>query len=309
MISNRQCWLVTGSTGFLGQAVLELLTRRPDLQIVRLVRPGHRLAGTPGTIVADPGQPQSWLPDLHNIQPGIVLHLAGRTPPASAEELFTDNLELTRQLLRGLDLMGRPVRLVHAGSAAELGNVPVDQLPVHESYLPEPVTPYGQSKWAAAQAVMAAGNQIRPVVARIFNIIGPGQATSQAFGRYAADLFRADPAKPLQIMAMGLKHRRDFIDIRDVARALVTLAEYPNPARLYHVGRGESRSVGEGLDVLVRASGKKVDIIESQGGGSLGPADSRADVRRIRADTGWVPQISFEQSLIDLWSSIAAGRP
>lgn len=309
MTSNRQCWLVTGSTGFLGQAVLDMLGRRPDLQIVRLVRPGHRLAGQPGTIVADPSQPQSWLSDLHNIQPGIVLHLAGRTPPASPEELFTDNLELTRQLLRGLDLMGRPVRLVHAGSAAELGNVPVDQLPVHEMYIPDPVTPYGQSKWSAAQAVLAAGNQIRPVVARIFNIIGPGQATSQAFGRYAADLMRADPARPLQIMAMGLRHRRDFIDIRDVARALLTLAEYPNPARLYHVGSGQSRSVGEGLEVLVRASGKKVKIVESHGLGAQGPSDSRADNRRIKGDTGWAPQISFEQSLTDLWASLATSRP
>ena len=304
----RQNWLVTGSTGFLGQAVMEMLSRRPDVKIHRLVRPGHRLAGQPGTITADLAQPQLWLPALHEIQPNVVLHLAGRTPPASVEELFTDNLELTRQLLRGLDLLGRPVRIVHAGSAAELGNVPSDQLPVHESYLPNPTTAYGQSKWAAAQAVMAAGGNIKPVVARIFNIIGPGQSTSQAFGRYAADLMRADSAKPLQIMAMGLTQRRDFLDIRDAARALITLAEHLNPARLYHVGRGESHSVGDGLDVLVRVSGKKVDIIDNYGVTSQGPGDSRADIRRIRAETAWAPQISFEQSLNDLWTSLATKK-
>ncbi len=126
--------------------------------------------------------------------------------------------------------------------------------------------------------------------------------TSQALGRFAAILARADG--PISLTVGDLSPRRDFIDARDVAEALVSLATGARPG-LYHVGTGESRSIGEGLDALIRLSGRSVQV-EIDGSRPSGATDSRADIRRIRAEVKWSPRIPFERSVADLW---AAARP
>jgi nucleoside-diphosphate-sugar epimerase len=102
-----------------------------------------------------------------------------------------------------------------------------------------------------------------------------------------------------------LDTRRDFVDVRDVARALLALALHGGAGQLYHVGTGVSRSVGDGLDDLVERSGRSIVTREDP---ELmqrpGPLDSRAAIDRIARTTGWEPRISFEQSLQDLWCEI-----
>ena len=188
MIHRPQTWLITGASGFLGRALVDLLQQRPNQKRILISRKPIPHRDNILQIHADLNNftALNSIIDLH--KPDIVLNLAGRTPPASDTDLWNDNAELTFNLLNGLKSCQYPVRLVHAGSAAELGEVPLEKLPVDESYKPEPVTTYGKSKWAASEAVLQASGPITPMVARIFNLIGPGQSTLQAFGRYAAEL-------------------------------------------------------------------------------------------------------------------------
>src|SRR5207249_1819819 len=99
-----------------------------------------------------------------------------------------------------------------------------------------------------------------------------------------------------------------FVDVRDAAEAMVLLALRGRPAQVYHVGTGRSHRVGDGLERLIRLSGRAVQVesrpprVEGRG-----PSDSRADTRKIAAHTGWAPRIPWEQSLADLWSE-AVGR-
>jgi GDP-4-dehydro-6-deoxy-D-mannose reductase len=88
-----------------------------------------------------------------------------------------------------------------------------------------------------------------------------------------------------------------------VARALIALAVRGRPGLVYHVGTGRSRRVGDGLEHLIRLSGRDVVVeVDPARAARRGPVDSRADIRRIEAHTGWRPEISWEQSLADLWA-------
>ena len=93
------------------------------------------------------------------------------------------------------------------------------------------------------------------MVARVFNPIGPGTPVSQALGRFASRLAEPGP-DPLELAVGDLDSRRDFIDVRDVARAMVELAQRGRPGLVYHVGTGQSHRVGDGLDRLVQLSGR-----------------------------------------------------
>jgi len=297
-------YLVTGASGFLGRPVLDLLASTEEESApARIINAGRsRPSETSGIpfLQADLTRPEEIRSVLQASQPSIILHLAGRTPPASAEELYHANTLVTAHLLDAIREWRQPVRLVLAGSAAELGPVAEADLPVSEAYPCRPAGPYGMSKWLATCAGLAAREPAEVVVARIFNPIGPGLPESQALGRFAAHL--CDPN--VQTLHVGsLESRRDFIDVRDVARALVALAHRGKPGNVYHVGTGESHRVGEGLAFLRgQPGGDRVTIqTDPVRAAQAGPDDSRADIRRIVAHTGWTPKISWEQSLEDLW--------
>lgn len=129
-------------------------------------------------------------------------------------------------------------------------------------------------------------------------MIGPGMPTSQAFGRFARDLLAPGP-DPLVLNVGDLDARRDFVDVRDAASALILLAERGDPGAIYHVGTGRSRAIGDGLDRLIGLSGRDVRV--ERIGAGRGPADSRAEIARIVEAVGWRPEVPFETSLADLW--------
>ena len=146
------------------------------------------------------------------------------------------------------------------------------------------------------------------MVARVFNPIGPGTPATQAFGRFADRLTDPD-ADPLNLVVGDLDARRDFIDVRDVASAMIALALRGHAGHVYNVGTGQSRPVREGLERLIELSGRTVRVsVDPALQSRRGPVDSRANIDRIVSHTGWQPAISWEQSLDDL-AGVAAGRP
>ena len=301
-------WLVTGGTGFLGRHLLGALADRetPGIEVVVLGRQAPPRGSSGAFVAADLDDPSGLGRTIAAIEPDVVFHLAGRTPPATPEAYYRGNTMATVHLLDALRARNQPARVILAGSAAELGPVTADRLPVAEDYRCRPSDSYGLSKWLATTAGLAARPPLEVVAARIFNPIGPGLATSQAFGRFAARLAEPGP-DPLCLTVGDLEARRDFVDVRDVARALIALAGRGQAGSVYHVGTGQSRRVGEGLDHLVRLSGREVEIevtvdVEPRIGAGVGPSDSRADIARIVAETGWRPLFGWTRSLDDLWA-------
>ncbi|MHC5540304.1 NAD-dependent epimerase/dehydratase family protein [Singulisphaera rosea] len=294
-------WLVTGASGFVGRHLTDAFgaSGGPDVELVVLGRRPRPDLSTRSFFEADLMDPIRINEVLRTKPPDVVFHLAGMTPPAALGEMYRANTLSTVHLLDALHNLGRPVRVVLAGSAAELGPVATEDLPVAEGYPCRPVGEYALSKYLATVAGLAARPPLEVMIGRVFNPIGPGIPTSQALGRFAAQLLGAT----LLRMEVGrLDARRDFVDVRDVARALVALAMNGRPGLVYHVGTGHSHAVGEGLDRLIALGGRSVEVIvDPKAAGRAGPDDSRADITRIVEHTGWQPAIAWEQSLADLW--------
>ena len=129
-------WLVTGATGFVGRQVLKAL-----LDGVAPIRDSRRTSESLDADVPQAGRKAAFaavdLEDatqtriaVERIAPDVVIHTAGRTPPASDEELYRINFWATQHLLSALRSLRKRVRIVLSGSAAELGPVDEDRLPV-----------------------------------------------------------------------------------------------------------------------------------------------------------------------------------
>ena len=300
-------WLITGATGFVGRHVLDAVKAgveglaRSETEVVAL---GRRCPlGWPerSFVAADLNDTASLRQAVQTISPDFVVHTAGRTPPALDEELYRSNFWATIHLLGALRTLKKPLRVVLSGSAAELGSVDASDLPVDEAYRCQPDSAYGRSKWLATNAGLAEKAPLDVLVGRVFNPIGPGTPATQAFGRFADCLSDSDP-DPLSLSVGDLETRRDFIDVRDVARAMIAVALRGQAGLIYHVGTGRSQRVGDGLERLIRHSGRSVEVhVDPTLQSRRGAADSRANIDRIVSHTGWHPTVSWEQSLIDLW--------
>jgi GDP-4-dehydro-6-deoxy-D-mannose reductase len=304
-------WLVTGGTGFVGRHVLGALqsgVKGGETEVVALGR--HRPADLPDNafVAADLSSAVGLREAVLQVAPDYVIHTAGRTPPASDEELYRANFWATIHLLGALRSLHKPVRIVLSGSAAELGPVDSADLPVDETHACNPVDAYGRSKSLATAAGLAEDAPLEVVVARVFNPIGPGIPATHALGQFAARL--CEPGPDVLELAVGdLDARRDFIDVRDVGQAMIALATSGRVGLVYNIGSGQSRRVGEALDVLIGLSGRSVRTrVDPELKSRRGPADSCANISRIVDHTAWRPAISWEQSLADLWHE-ARQRP
>ena len=273
-------WLVTGASGFVGRHVLKALLdgatpATGDGQVVVL---GRRCPpGWPDGAFAqvDLNDAAATRLAVARIAPDVVIHTAGRTPPAADEELYRMNFWATNHLMSALGSLRKKVRVVLSGSAAELGPVDEAHLPVNESHPCDPWTAYGRSKYLATKSALSERPPLEVMVARVFNPIGPEAPPTQALGQFALGL--AEPNHdPLELTVGDLDSRRDFIDVRDVARAMVALANCGRPGLVYHVGTGKSHRVGDALYRLIKLSNRTIRLrFDPALVDRRGPADSR----------------------------------
>ncbi|GAA2780712.1 NAD-dependent epimerase/dehydratase family protein [Kitasatospora paracochleata] len=161
-------------------------------------------------------------------------------------------------------------------------------------------TKLAQEHLAAAWARGCGG---RVLTLRYHNVYGPGMPRDTPYAGVAS-LFRSALARgeaPRVFEDGG--QRRDFVHVDDVAAAnLAALAAVgarpPGDARVYNVGSGEVRSVGEMAAALAAAYGGPAPVVT----GEYRLGDVRhvtADSSRLRAELGWRPRVSFAAGMAE----------
>jgi GDP-4-dehydro-6-deoxy-D-mannose reductase len=208
-----------------------------------------------------------------------------------------------------------PAAAVVAVSSGEVYGPP-EMLPVDESAPLRPQNPYAVSKAAGdlLAGFYADAHGLRVVRPRPFNHAGPGQPPLYAMASFArqvaAGLESGD--EPIRVVTGNADARRDYTDVRDVVRAYRLLAERGEPG-VFNVCSGRSWSARELIAALGRAAGAEIDHVVDPG---LVRAHEVMEVRgsaeRLRAATGWEPEVPLEKTLADTvawWrAEIRAGR-
>ena len=238
--------------------------------------------------------------------PDVVYHLAALSHVGDSWSAPADvvriNVEGTLHVLLAAIESGVE-RVVLIGSAEQYGHVKPDQLPVTEDQPPLPVSPYGASKVAAEALASYAfrGRDLPVVMVRAFNHLGPGQGDRLVAGAIAAQVARNEVSGERRVLAGDLSPRRDFTDVRDVVRAYRALAVDGVPGEVYNVCSGRAVEVSELADQLIRLSGRDMEVVLDPE--RLRPVDVPVLLGsndKIRAATGWSPELTLEQTLSDI---------
>ena len=289
--------LVTGADGFVGSHLCQALLAQ-GYDVVALQCDVRDMAAVREEVL--------------DAQPDCVFHLAAQAfvPQANADpdETYVVNVRGTATVLsalRALRSSGKTARLLYVSSADVYGAQPPQAYPLRETTLPAPANPYAASKLAAEALVLG---EVRAfgtdaVITRAFNHIGPGQSEKFAVASFAKQL--ADIAAGAEpVMYVGnLQAKRDFLDVRDVVQAYVALAQRGTSGEIYNVCSETAVSMREILGDLVRIAHVPVEIREDPK--RMRPSDvplMYGSNEKLRAATGWKPQIPLRRSLQDVYA-------
>jgi len=235
-----------GSEGFLGRA---LQCEAGDLQLHcwshRHSDPEHRF---------DLLDPSSWQPLLKS-QPTHAILLSWPGLP-NYQELFhvTRNMSACIELIEQLVSAGLQ-RLVVAGTCYEYG---LQNGALREDQCTDPVNCYAIAKDSLRRVITCRYRQqgLQWCWARIFYPFGQGQNPNSLLPSLLKALESGEESFP---MGSG-RQLRDFIDVKEVARQLLTLAKHQDATGIYNVGSGMPRSVLEMAEETAASHGGNIQL-------------------------------------------------
>lgn len=290
---------VTGYRGFTGTHMLQLIGEvAPDATVIGLGR----------SVSDETDVDVCFTLDLNNLDqvrrcaidypPDYVIHLAGAMPPGSEEQMWLDNVAATFSLLSGVFLAGskRP-RVLMVGSAAEY--LVCESGDYCESLPTGGQSPYGKSKSTQIDLALleAKALGIDLVVARPFNLIGPGLSENLFLGKVCQQLRQG-----VATLNLGrIDSERDFVDIRDAVIAYWKILMCGRPGQVYNVSTGVATRIETVLDIAIQYSGRPIQINADTGFTKKGDFDrSCGDNTRISKELGWSATYSLEESIVDM---------
>lgn len=308
--------LITGAGGFVGGYLCTYLLEHTDWELMGTVYPGPVRAEQQRPRLrlkrVDLRSPEGVQVLVDETQPDFLFHLAAQSfvPSSFADpwDTLENNIRAQLNLMEAVRKSGREVRVLVVGSNEEYGAPKPGELPQTEENPLRPNNPYAVSK--VAQDFMGLQYHLAygiPVVrVRPFNHTGPGQSPRFVVPAFASQVARIESGRQQPVIKVGnLDASRDFSDVRDIVRAYYLAVMHSELGEVYNLASGQPQSVRSMLEKLLSYSEVNVEVERDPS--RYRPVDVPVvygSAEKFRQQTGWEPQVPFEQTLrdtLDYW--------
>jgi len=295
-------YLITGGAGFIGHHLAN-----------RLAAAGHHVrviddlsAGNETALIGDVfftrgdvrDLPKLWTL-LHDID--CVYHLAAKVSlPQSIlypRDYNDVNVGGTVCLMEAMRTVGVK-RIVLASSGTIYGDQ--KRQPVDENVVPQLLTPYAVSKYAAEHYMFTLGKHygIETVALRVFNAYGPEQALPPAYPPVVPKMLREILHGGTVVVHGDGRQTRDYVYIDDVVDALIEAGERPHiNGEVINIGSGVETSVTELVEHIEAVTQRPAHVIYNQER-SGGVARLLADIDKAHALLDYQPQVNLREGLL-----------
>lgn len=292
--------LLTGSTGFIGKAVSNLLTNKRCV-----VREGCNSKEMDIYFVKSINGSTNWDGAFDGV--GAIIHLAGAAhgKVSSPEDFYEINLDGTINLAKSAIENGVK-RFVFVSSIGVNGiSTSVD--PFTHTSVANPHNDYAKSKYLAEQALfeLAQKSELEVVVVRPTLVYGPDAPGNF---RMLKKLVQTIPVLPFKMV----KNKRHFISVYNLAELLVTCASHnAAPGQVFLASDGVSLSTRELIDEIAGGLNKRIihlpipitlmtSLMKMLGLGGLVAQlfdNLEVDSSNLRSSLNWIPPYSIGYSM------------
>ncbi|TBL81747.1 GDP-mannose 4,6-dehydratase [Paenibacillus thalictri] len=305
--------LITGISGFVGSHMAEFLLQK-GVEVYGTIRHRSRMNHIQHLLddihlveceLRDPFSVETLIEDA---KPDLIFHLAAQsfvpTSWNSPIDTIHNNVAGEVNIFEAIRRLGIDCKIQLACSSEEYGHVNPDEVPIKETNPIRPLSPYAISKVAQEylgyQYFKSYG--LKTVMTRTFNHTGPRRGENFVTSNFAKQIADIEKGKKDPVIHVGnLQAKRDFTDVRDVVRAYWLALEKGVVGETYNIASGTCYTIEEVLHKLLSYS--KVQITVEEDPARLRPSDVEillGDYSKFHQQTGWKPEIPFEQTMEDL---------
>jgi UDP-glucose 4-epimerase len=300
---------VTGATGFVGQALCELLAGSGYTVRAALRSPRPVPASIAETVVVgDIGETTDWAPALREVE--SVIHVAARAhvlrdSAANAAIYLEVNTRGTQQLVQAAAQMG--LRRFLYLSSIKVNGEDTSKGPYTSADEPNPQDAYGISKWLGEKAVLetAAAHDMEAAVVRSPLVYGPNVRAN-----FLRLLQWVNQERPLPLGAID--NRRSLVNVWNLCDLLMHLLVHPAaPGRTWLVSDAEDLSTPDLIRRIGRAMERPVSLfpVPTMLLGLMGSLTGRkAEIKRLCGSLAvditqtcdeleWSPPVSVDEGL------------
>jgi nucleoside-diphosphate-sugar epimerase len=301
-------YLVTGGAGFIGSNMVDELVRRGhDVTVLDDLSAGkeENLAGVREKIdfhigsITDMAAVQSACKDVE-----YVIHLAARTsvPKSVKDPLETNRINIDgtlNVLVAARDAKVR--RFVYAASSSAYGETPT--LPKIETMQPEPISPYGVTKYVGELYAQVFGRTygLENACVRYFNVFGPRQDPTSQYSGVLSRFMLAILENEQPVIYGDGEQTRDFTYIDNVVDETLRACEASGASgKVFNGGTGMRITLNEVLKLLEKITGREIQAKhDPPRTGDI--RDSQADISLAGKVLGYQPRVHFEEGLKRTW--------
>jgi len=301
-MAERERILVTGGAGFIGSHLVDLLLERSNTDVTVLDRLTY--AGTRANLAHHEGDPRfafvlGDVADAEVVEP--LVRGADRVVHAAAESFVDRSIRDSAAFVRS-NVLGTQVVLEACRELeTPLVFVSTDEVygsnegePFREDDAMRPRNPYAASKAGADLLVHSyvVTYDLRASTVRGTNAYGPRQHPEKAIPTFA---MAALQGRPLPVYGDG-SNRREWLYVRDFARAIATVLENGEPGGVYNIGGGTEMTnldLARRICAYLGADPALVSFVPDRPGHDLAYG---LDASRLQA-LGWAPATPFADGL------------
>jgi len=302
---KKKIALVTGGAGFIGSHVVDLLLEKKfkvivvdDLSGGHINNIKHHLKNKNFHFVKK-NICNLKTKDLKVKQLDFTFHFAGKGDIVPSivypKEYFSTNLMGTINILE-ISREFKIKKFLYAASSSCYG---IAKTPTKETAKVDPLYPYALSKLMGEDAAIHWSKlfNIPTISIRIFNAYGPRVKTTGAYGAVFGVFFKQKLSKkPFTLVGDG-SQKRDFLHVRDVARAFFKAANSKTNFNIFNLGAGKPQSIRSLIKIL---GGDYVKIPKRPGE----PHKTWANISRIKKELKWEPELSFDDGVREMLKNI-----
>ncbi len=292
--------VVTGGAGFIGSTLVDTLLQNSEykVHVVDNLSAGKKENLNPKAILHEVDVRDKEKLSLVFKDSFCVFHLAAIPSVQYSiefpEETESVNVGGTMSVLMVAKQAGVKKVIYSASGGSVYGDC--EKFPTDEGVLPSPKSPYGLQKYVGEHLcrLWSEIHGLKTVSLRYFNVYGPRQSDKGAYASVVPIFLRMKKdGEELTVTGDGLQ-TRDFVHVRDVARANILAMENENigNGEVINIGGGKERSVLEIAELIGGAHKFTPARIESR--------RSLADISLAKKVLDWEPKEDFEKGIEEL---------